>query len=99
MNGFPMFPEGTVDIDATTTSANVALVPAGHERVIVTCPVGNADLAFVRFGDGDVVATAANGVPCLPGSVQTFSLGDSVAAAAICPSSTAKVYFTVGDGV
>lgn len=102
----PMTPIGTVSLSATSTSGRVTLTaPATLEtsdtramQCIVTCPPGNADIVFVLFGMGSLVVTTGTGVPCLPGSVQTFSIGQATVAAGICPTTTGTAYFTVGYG-
>lgn len=106
-NAFTTFvPAGTVNIAATTTSANVALPigcpPTGSERPQVRIYNAGTNPAFIAFGDANVAATVAAGVPIPPGaSVPVEKLTVPFGAthvACILGTGTGTVYFTSGFG-
>lgn len=104
MNLQPMTPfaAGTVTASVTTSSAATALTSNAcvDRQVIVTSPATSAAIAFIEFGtSASVTAAVATGIPILPGSVQTFSVGEATYVACITSTSTATVYFTSGHGV
>lgn len=96
----PMTPvtAGTVSRTVNSGSQSVALkVLAAPQsvQVIVSSPSTNA-IAFIEFGDSTVTASASTGTPILPGSIQTFTVGDATYVAAI--GSAGTLYFTSGYG-
>jgi len=89
----------TVNISGTTSTANVALT-AGIAGKQVRVYNAAAVAAFITFGDSTITATLAAGTPVAPGAVEVFGLPGLITyAAAILPSSTGSVYFTVGSGI
>jgi hypothetical protein len=100
----PFNPAATVSIAATTASQQVLSgvpVPAflgGPDAVLVYN--SGTTLAFVAFGNGAAVATAANGFPVPPGASRLIAVGNGNvnAAAAIMLSGTGTVYFSFGTG-
>lgn len=105
-NAFDTFcPQGTANIAATTTSANVALPigcpPTGSERPQVRVYNSGTTLAFIAFGDSSVAATASS-IPIPPGAsipVEKFSVPfGATHVACILASGTGTVYFTSGFG-
>ncbi|WWT39902.1 hypothetical protein [Microcystis phage Mwe-JY08] len=97
----------TVAINVGTTSARKALTDLGYDEVGNEVRVANPGDAviFVAFGDAFVVAvaptdaTANNGLPIMPGSVEAFRLPGSVThAAAIMATGSGILYFTSGVG-
>lgn len=89
-------PGATVNIAATTTTGRVALPTTGAAQVAVVND--GATTAFVKFGNSTVEATTSD-TPILAGSVRGFTVpSNATHVAAIMSSSTATVYFTMGDG-
>jgi hypothetical protein len=95
----------TTLLAATTTSGRVTLPSlgnygGGNYRVFNNGP----DIVFVAQGDGTVVAVAptagspANGMPIGIGATEVFNLASGNSLAGICPSSTASLYITGGQG-
>jgi len=93
----PFTPGGTVNVAATTTTANVALASGAKDQVMVTNNAGGS-LAFVAFGSSAVTATAATSTPVLPGAAYIFTVGTATHMAAITGTGTATVYATAGQG-
>lgn len=93
----PFTPSATVNVAATTTTANVALADSAVDQVLVTVPAGDA-MAFVAFGDSTVTASAASSTPILPGAAYIFTVGPVTHMAAITGAATATVYATIGQG-
>lgn len=98
MSAFTPLPQGTKNIAATGTTANVALAAASKTIEITN---EGPDTVFVEFGDSTVTAAAATGYPVAAGQSKVVgnSLAKATHAAAICDSGkTAKVFFSCGDG-
>lgn len=94
----PFSPAGTVNVSATTTTANVALPLVARDQVMVTNAPGGST-AFIAFGDSTVTASAATSTPVLPGAAYTFTINpQQTHMAAITGTGTATVYATVGQG-
>lgn len=86
----------TANIAATTTSARVA-IPAGTQILVTNAPGGS--LAFISFGDGTVVATAAASMPVIPGAAYTLTPPSGTTnMAAITATGSTTVYVTGGAG-
>lgn len=94
----PFTPGTTVSLSATTASGRVALnLPAGQNLVITNL---GPDLAYVATGDVTVAAVVATSFPVLPGTQVTVTIsGTATYLAAICPTSTATLKMSSGDGV
>jgi hypothetical protein len=100
------YPQGTVNIAATTTSANVVL-PVGRLTIFqmgegdsVLVYNSTAAIAFVEFGgDNTVAASVLTSLPIPPGFSRMLGVG-SVAtyAAAMLSTGTGVVYFSRGKG-
>lgn len=91
----------TVTLSVTTSSGSSALglktTPPGSQVVVQSDP-NSADTAFIAFGGSSITATTS-GYPILPGTVQTFSVGQGETyIAAITASGTATLYATPGHG-
>lgn len=95
----------TILLSGTTTSSRVALTSmatygGGNYRVLNNGP----DIIFVAQGDATVVAVAptagspANGMPIAVGAIEVFNLASGNSLAGICPTSTAALYITGGQG-
>src|SRR6185369_15755175 len=94
----PMSPAGTVSLEVTNSSGNVALSTAGpNAQVMITSAPGGA-VAFVKFGSNSSVTATTSDTPILPGSIQVFSIGAATYVAGITGASTATLYFTSGIG-
>ncbi len=92
----PFRPTGTVSLNTTTASANIALA-GGGDSVVVTNLTGS--LAYVRFGsDANVVATTAD-MPVLPNAHVMLGVNSVIGyAAVVLVTGTGSVLFTRGDG-
>jgi hypothetical protein len=93
----------TVSIAATTTSGNVAISAPRPKAAELpgTVRVYNAgpDMVYIGQGATAPTVTSANGTPVPVGNTEVFQLlGDTAFVGAICPTSTATVYFTPGQG-
>lgn len=104
MGNFAFAPneQSTVNLTATTTTANVALptrASNGDEAVRVR-NAGSVD-AFMRMGTSSAVtATLTSDYPLGAGEIEIFSCPPSITyIALITASSTAAVYFTLGKGL
>lgn len=96
----------TTELDCSTTSASVTLPDTGNSygggnyRLVNDGP----DKVFIAIGTGAVTAaipvngTPANGMPMEAGTTEVFGFPPGATLAAICPSSTAKLYITGGQG-
>lgn len=90
----PFTPSGTLTLAASTTTANGSL-PQGDTVLVYNATTG---IAFVTFGNGSAVATAA-GTPIPPGATRLLYVGPVVNyAAAILSTGTGNVYVTSGTG-
>lgn len=61
------------------------------------------DVAYVRFTNGTSTATAPSGatkggMPIPVGDIEVFPTGTSTFVSAICPTSTATLFITPGEG-
>lgn len=110
-----LIPGGTVARSVNTGSQRVALggpsltTSQGVQQTrqyIVSSDPASANVAFVRFGNVTVTASATTDFPVFPGSYHTFtetatdSAGASAALyiAAICATGSATLYISAGDG-
>lgn len=92
----------TVSIAATVASGVVAISAprANNPEIPGSMRVYNAgpDMAYIRQGPSATVATSVD-LPVPAGNTEIFQmLGDTAQVAAICPTSTATIYFTPGQG-
>lgn len=102
-NAFTTFvPAGTVNIAATTSSANVALSIGSNgvgERPQVRVYNAGTTPVFIAFGASAVAATTAVGIPIAPGGPENFTLPfGATHVAAIYGTGSGTVYFTSGFG-
>jgi len=104
VNPFHWLESATVKIDASTTSANAALLkmPTGITQIRLynsgSVPV------FIRKGTDSTVTGLISDMPIAPGSVEVLTLNNNPTApithvAAITASGTASLYVTVGQGL
>lgn len=95
---FAPAPADSKTISATTSSAATSFNPAGQ---FITARLYNAgpDTVFVEFGGSAVVAAVASGMPIPPGQTEVFAIHPIQYIATICPTSTATLYVTPGEGV
>ena len=102
----PFYPAkaNTVTVSATTTAAATALVfespKCVRPTVLVKSLAASSDTVWISFGTSAVAAVAGTtGTPIMPGERVVFQLGASdTYVSCDCPSSTATVYFTTGEG-
>lgn len=100
--------QGTVNVAASTTSANVQLPSTSnsalgfqsHEGDTVLVFNASGNLAFVEFGsDNTVTASVTASYPVPPNSTRLVGVGPYVKwAAAILASATGTIYFSRGKG-
>lgn len=83
------------DSTVTNASSRVALGAVG--QVAWVCNTG-ANIAYVAFGDGTVVVTAANGIPILNGACASLSPAGGIDMAAITATATTTLQTTMGYG-
>lgn len=98
----------TVKIAATVSSGRHILGgqpdTSDNQRFQVRVTNDGTTVAYIKFGDSTVAATAAD-IPLMPGSTSVFSLSvpygvtTGLYAAAIMASGTANVCFTTGVGI
>lgn len=97
----------TKRITAATGTANISIGLVAPNDVVRIYNAGSA-IAYVAFGDSTVTATVptagstAGSMPCGSGITEVQGIGLSGATiygAAITASSTADLYFTLGDGI
>lgn len=95
----PFTPGATVLLDDVTTSESIALgKPTGGQQVLITSPAGGTQaLAFIKFGDSTVVATASD-TPILPGTSQIFTVPSSATHVAAFSGAATDIYVTSGYG-
>jgi len=92
----PFRPAGTATLAASATSANVSLVGGGSAVLIYNA---SAATAFFKLGASPGLAAAVTDTPVPAGARMLVDGGPFVSvAAAILPSGTGNVYFTLGDG-
>lgn len=86
----------TVALACTTTTGSVALnLPAGQQLIVTNL---GPDLAYIAVGTTGVTATTS-GFPVLPGTQIAISLPiNTTFVAGICPTSTAALRLSSGDG-
>jgi len=97
---FYPLPASTVNINAGTSSANVALVDrAGAEGTIRVVNPSIINI-FIEFGtSSSVAASLTTSILMPPGAMELFRLPQNVTyVAAITASSTGYIYFTPGKG-
>lgn len=92
----PFTPNSTVSRAVTGASANVALPSTQGNQIMVTSASGNS-IAFIKFGSSSVTA-ALTDTPILPGTVQVFTVQDSMTTVAAIGTTGTTLYFTSGDG-
>lgn len=93
---------GTKKLSATTSSSRTQFNPAsgtssGNQRARIYN--AGPDTVFIEFGDSSVAAVVDTGVPIPPGAVEVFTVNRCQYMAGICPSSTASIYVTPGEGI
>jgi hypothetical protein len=106
MSAFRPAKANTVVISATTTAATTALVfespRAVRPTVMVKSLAASADTAYLTFGpSGGITAAVAGttGIPIMPGERIVLQLeGSDTHVSVDCPSSTATLYLTTGEG-
>ena len=89
----------TVTLSVTGTTGRVARTAPTTMGVVRVVNAG-PNVAFMEFGDVTIEATAAAGMPILPGSAELFAMSDiETDVAAICATGeTATLYITSGIG-
>lgn len=87
-------PKPTVNVSASTSSANVALNQGNIGGGIVLVTNATAAIAFVKFGSSTVTASATADTPVLANSRLSIDSGLSTHAAVILSAGTGTVYFT-----
>jgi hypothetical protein len=88
---------GNEAISASTTTARAALDRAKDQTAVVSNSISGS-VAFVRFGDDAVEATAAD-FPVLPGQQRVLDIpARATHVAVILNTGTGTVYVTIGDG-
>lgn len=97
---FTPVPNGTVNIDVSTSSQRVLI---GNPDQVRICNDGSATV-FVAFGSSSITTTTSTGFPVGPGVVEVLTVPPSLNSApayasAIGSGSTGKIYFTPGSGV
>lgn len=108
----PFTPANTVAITVTASSAVTALpvatatglpTTAAHgDQVRISSLSGNA-ICYIAFGISTTTVviptgTAANGVPILPGTVETFTIPPGITSIAVIGTLNNTLYVTCGDG-
>jgi hypothetical protein len=94
----PFTPGTTAKLTGITTTTAVALTKPG-QQVLVTSPSGGTQaLAFIKFGDSTVTATANTDVPILPGTTQIFTPPSTATHVAGVSAAATDLYFTSGIG-
>lgn len=93
----PFRPAGTVQLAASTSSANVAMSGAGEAVLIYN---GTSAIAFVRFGVDNTVVASEDDTPIPPGARMLMHVGGPFVstAAAVLSSGSGTVFFSRGDG-
>ena len=96
---------GNTSVALATTTASTAIQPTdGNVGGCRLVNIGSV-VAYVAFGGSDIVSvaptttTAANGIPLLPNSGETFSVKPDFYLSAITTSGTALIYVTPGMGL
>lgn len=97
---FTPLPGLTVNIAATSSSANVALGTKGTQILVTNL---GPNKVFVRLGTGALTASTTADLPVPNGGTALISRSDTtgindVAAAVCAATETAAVYFTPGYG-
>lgn len=89
----------TAQINVSGTSQPILV---GTPETIRIMNDGSATV-WIAFGDSNVVATTATGMPVGPGVTEVIEfdvgIGQPVYAAAIAAGATGKIYFTPGVGI
>ncbi len=92
----PFRPAGTVNIAASTISANAKLVGGGGAVLVYN---SSSATAYFRIGAVAGLAALTTDTPVPPGAQMLVDGGPFVSYAAVVLSSgTGSVYFTLGDG-
>lgn len=99
----PMTPGNSIAITVAATSAAVALPSKYGDQIMISSLAGNA-IAYIAFGISTVAvvaptSTAQNGVPILPGTVQTFTVPGNATHIASIGTVANTLYITGGDGI
>jgi hypothetical protein len=92
-------PTGTVNVVASATSTAVALSTGAGMAVSIKNASATANV-WIAFGTAAVTTTADNGMIVGPGERLGITRNpDTQTYVAVVASTTAQVYFTLGDGV
>ena len=92
----PFRPAGTINIAASTVSANAELIGGGGAVLVYN---GSSAVAYFRLGAAAGLTALATDTPVPPGARMLVDGGPFVSYAAVVLSSGAgAVYFTLGDG-
>lgn len=98
----PITPSNSIAITVAATTASVALPTPVGNQVVVSSPSSNA-IAFIAFGAAanTVViptGTQQNGFPILPGTAQTFTIGNGQTNIATIGTAANTLYVSSGNG-
>lgn len=101
MQPFVSNPNNTVNINVGAASQAVQLYPEAGTINVRIMNNGTATV-WISFGDPNVTATLATGIPIGPGVTEVLTFQDNGNAplyvAAIAAGATGKIYFTPGRG-
>jgi hypothetical protein len=98
----PYLPTTTVNLAVTAAAQAVPVVDTAARMVnFRIANVGTQTVFFLAAGQGQAapVATAANGIPLLPNTAETFTLPPNPQISAIAASTGSTLYVTSGEGV
>ena len=99
----PFTPGATKVVTVAATTATVTLPTPRGDQVMVSSLSANA-IAYINFGDSTVTVvvptgTQQNATPILPGTVQTFTVPQTLTSVATIGTAANSLFFTAGDGI
>lgn len=102
-NNFIPFDNGTVTLACSTSSAARQFRDTIDIGLSVRIYNAGPDVAYVRLTNATSTATAASGatkggMPIPVGDIEVFPTGTALFVSAICPTSTATLFITPGEG-
>jgi hypothetical protein len=98
----PFTPGNSVAVTVSATSAVTTLPTTHGDQVRVSSLAANA-ISFIAFGISTTTVviptgTSANGIPVLPGTIETFTVPPGTTSVAVIGTAANTLYFTCGDG-
>ena len=93
----------TVTLACTTSTGARQFASVVGQYQAVRLYNAGPDVVHVRFGNASPTATIASGatkgdVPIPVGDIEVFPVGQALFVAGICPTSTATLFITPGEG-